>query len=180
MAIYCTTGIGSYENADCLDPNPQDGGIKYLIVADADIEDYITDPTSATQWQDAIDNGQVEIVGPLLAEIPEASPNTQRTTSCAPAKTVQKARTLSFEDYNTSKENTEFYNDLIANSLGFKFGYVDCNDSFYGFLEDVSFDVTRIHEQENDTGTTKWVGSIAWNKLEEEVPTDFPTNIVFG
>lgn len=185
MQSVCSIGVPGFQSPDCGTPKPRQGGIKYLIIADIEIEDAgfatpISDLTDSLQWQAALDAGNVEVIGPIMGDVPQATPNTQRVSSCSPAKPISYNRILNLQDFETTKDNTSFYNDAVGNSLGFKWCYVDCENQVYGFISDGTLDVSRIIEAENDTGAQKWQGTFGYIKLEEEVPVAFPQDIAWS
>lgn len=88
------------------------GGI--LAVAIMKCNHGITDFTSASQWQAAIDAGNVKIIKNIKAALPEASPVTGENPLACGAETILDLldNTLTWKDFNVHPLNDDFYQQL--------------------------------------------------------------------
>lgn len=170
MPVSCTTGVSAYTSPDCNRPVPEEGGVRFLIWLS---EDYTTtDFTNQAQWQADIDAGNIEILGPVVGSVPAATANSKKVDSCVPPQVTTYTRSVAFRDYNTSVDNTTFYNNTISNAAGQLFGYVSCAGKFYGPVTSPSLDVTRQIDENAEDGDTYWGGTVSYIKLTEETPVD--------
>jgi hypothetical protein len=144
--------------------------VRYLVFLDPD--HTITDFTNQSLWQTNLDNGNVEIIGPLVGSVPAATANKKKVDSCVPPAVTSYLRQIAFRDFNTTNDNTTFYNNTVANAAGLKFGYVTCSEHFFGDIDNPALDVTRQIDENAEDGDQFWGGTVEYIKLTEETPVD--------
>lgn len=88
------------------------GGIDAVAILDCD--HVITDFTSQTQLQAAIDSGKMKVIKGIRAEIPEASPVESLNPVACGAENITDTynRMITWADANVSNANITFYNGL--------------------------------------------------------------------
>lgn len=152
------------------------GGIKALAFIVCDYT--FTDIEDAAEWATAITAGNVVLTKELMGELPRASPNKKRVSSCSAERTIGYTRTVAFVDYNTDPNwngatptvlDTTFWNTLLANPNKYKFGYYTCDGTFYGPVNDFTIDVSNVIPPDN-TDVQRWEGTIEFNSLTNLAP----------
>jgi hypothetical protein len=154
----------------------RNGGIKALAFIACDYE--FTDITDAAEWATAIGANNVVLTGELMAELPRASPNKKRVSSCSAERTIGYTRTIAFVDYNTdpnwnagspTTRDTTFWNTLLANPNKFKMAYYTCDGAIYGVVNDFTIDVSNVIPSDN-TDVMRWEGTIEFTGLNNLAP----------
>ena len=127
----------------------------------------ITDFTSATQINAAINNGSLKLIEPVVAEIPAASPVEGANPSGCGAATILDSfdRTVKFTDYNVTADNIDFFNALNRRKT-FLVVY-HCADQKLTVIEDavswVAFRISPANEREKQS----WDVTGKWTSLDE-------------
>lgn len=173
---YCVGSIPAYTNPACQ-PALRAGGAPKVIFADCDIEDYITDLTDATMWQDAIDAGQVVIVQNVLGDLAAPSDTTALISSALLEVVTQRQWTLNVQDYNVEQTTTAaFWDDILQNSANRKFAFVDGAGKVHAWADDVTSSVAL--QIPNDKRNSQFFGgAINWLSLTHLPTATFPTTL---
>lgn len=150
------------------------GGIPYIVALNCEYSPTDAELESPAYWCSllAIIPAPVVSISPvLLGEKPDSTFTEEQQSSCSPPEitgqtnkitfstteldnTVTGLRTTWFKDYN-------YWLDLNANYRRYKFGYIDCEGYFYGFLTDVSFKAWTVKPQ-LATSREMWKGEMSW------------------
>lgn len=171
----CVYGCGSltdYPERGCTE-SLLVGGISYLFVKECG---YEFDESSAGEWNTAISNGKVRVVGPVLGSKSEASFTTRKIDSCNPERVGAAVRSVTFQDHNPNINVDAFYNDLLSQAQNFDFGYMDCNDRFYGWTS-FSFQGSRVHDDSAQDGASYVSGSVSYTGITDLEPIDMPVGV---
>lgn len=155
------------------------GGISALAILKCDHS--ITDFTSASQWQDAIDAGEVKIIKQIKATIGEASPvNGENPVPCGSETILDLLdQTITWKDFNVHSLNDDFYQQLNLAKRSVAWFYCEedeirvvdtCNVTFAA-LPPSSPESNREKQFYNVTG--------AWTSSPDEFPVLYtaPTGI---
>lgn len=141
------------------------GGISKFVFVKCDyvFEDY----TSRTEWEAAVESGDVVFSGLLLAQKPKGTFTKKRISSCAPEQLVGKENQVTFQDYNSDPaacKDITFWNTIVNASSSYQWGYYTCDGYFYGLVDEFSIEVDQVIE-DNSTGNIFFDGTISWLNL---------------
>lgn len=169
----CGITLPTFAGGGC-NITPRKGGIKRLVFASCDVE--FDDITDLQEWQDFIDYDKIHATGEILGDIPEASFEEKKLSSCKPAQPTGASNTINFEDYNADLEGAseiDAYNDAIENQGNMIVGYTDCDDNFYGFIGNFSLKASAVRDQDVK-GNTYVKGTITYDSLTMIAPVSIP------
>lgn len=150
------------------------GGIKRLIYASCDIT--FADLTDLNEWQEFIDYDKIHASGEILGSKPKGTFEKKKVASCRAEQIVGGTKVINFSDYNaddTAFLDYGFYNSIMTNHGNMVVGYVDCNDNFYGWIENFSAEIDDERE-EDVKGNTFFAGSLTYEAIEMIVPVNIP------
>lgn len=177
---YCATSQLTYPNQDCAPLNAA-GGAYLVIFRDCSVVGYADlddDPTNATVWQDAIDDGVVTIAR-VVGSLGAPSSTKQLQVSNASEVTTQKEWSLAVKDYNAGTSGVhEYWDDQGTNSQGRKFGFVTSDGKFHGWADSPVCDVS-LQIPESNKEAQFYGGNITWLSLTHLPKYTFPTNLAF-
>lgn len=146
------------------------GGIKYFTFVKCDYT--FTDISDVEEWAGAITGGDAVLSGYLLAQKPKGTFTKKRIASCQPEAVTGVEKSITFQDYNTDTVTApgpgcklyDFWNAIQINPGGYKFGYVTCDNMFYGLINDIQVELDEVIEDSNN-GNTFIDGTIFWNQI---------------
>lgn len=146
------------------------GGVSRLIFADCALK--FTDITDPAEWCRYVVGGRITVSNPVTGDVPKPSFQKRRISSCGSETVTGIERTLNFKDLLADElayTDYDFWNTILLNSSAYQFGYLTCDGKFYGFVENMSIEVSNVRE-ETDTGVTMWEGSLMWTRFDELKP----------
>lgn len=110
MSIYCPNNLGDHEELACYDIVKGGIGAVGILFSGHGITDF----TDETQYQDAIDNGKLKIIGGIRGQMPEGSPvEVPNPKEYGPANIIAGYdRTFTWTDGAVTADNSTFYNEL--------------------------------------------------------------------
>jgi hypothetical protein len=136
----------------------------------------ITDPSSEVELAALKAAGKLKFVRNIKGGLDEPSALTiDSTTSCGTSKTINYDRTFTFLDYKTSKEVTEWYNEVVDLSFG---GALlrGCDGTLTYINAEVK--ITAALSGENNNAVAKFItGTLAWRSKYNPVPYTEPDGI---
>lgn len=150
------------------------GGVKHLVFAHCSVS--ISDFYDLAQWCKYINEGKIVLSNELLANKPEAEAINRKLYTCAPDNYTGSIRTIAFQDFNGDNvynDDYNFWNYLLKESPNYQFGWITCDDYFYGFDKDFNLEVSNQIEEEN-TGLAFWVGKVRWTSFYDTEPVFIP------
>lgn len=174
--FLCNQDLGDWLNPNCAQPRPLDGGIEYIVVAVGDIESHpttpITDPSVKAQWTAAIDAGNVILIGPVLGQKAAASTATKKLSSAVPPAPTNQTHSVTWQDFNTTKDNTDNYRNLMETGASRAIGYITAHgwpaSSFFrGWATNGSIISSEVIEANSEDGSVMWEGSVNWDRMGE-------------
>ena len=113
MAIACSYNCTDLDNHDKVQCGAfPKGGISTIAILECD--HVITDFSSATQWQDAIDDRDAVLIEPIRGIVPEFSEVVGvNPTACGSQDILDGFdATMTWMDFNVNSSNDNFYNEL--------------------------------------------------------------------
>lgn len=173
---YCYTLEGYPTGSDCDTQDEYLSG--WSAVGLLACGTTVTDPSDGEELQGLIDAGSLIIVNNIKGGLDEPSALTiDPTTSCGVTKTINYDRTFTWEDYKTSKEVVEWYNEMKANNYGGALLY-GCDGTVTYINQELR--MTAALSGENNNSVAKRIGAqLAWRDINDPVPYDAPAGI-FG
>lgn len=151
------------------------GGIRKFAFIKCDYT--FTNIADALEWETAIANGDVIGSGLVLAQKPKGSFTKKRIASCEPEAVVGAEKSITFQDYNTDTVtgpggvlHYDFWNTILQQPQNFLFAYYTCDKWLTGPITDFQIEIDEVIE-DNDTGNTYFDGTITWNDVLMNVPT---------
>lgn len=161
-----------YSNACKVDP--KGGGISRIFFVKCTYE--FTDITDQTEWDNALDSGDVVMTGLLKAGKAKGTASKKKVDSCSPERVVSWERCIQFQDYNSDDltgdyQEYEFWNTIQDTPEAYQFGWITCDNRLYGPIDRFTIEVDEVIEDE-DKGNTFFDGSICWDTMDMPVPTD--------
>lgn len=151
------------------------GGIRKFAFIKCDYT--FTDISDPAEWTTAIANGDVIGSGLVLAQKPKGSFTKKRIASCEPEAVVGAEKSITFQDYNTDTVtgpggvlHYDFWNTILQQPQNFLFAYYTCDQYLTGPVTDFQLEIDEVIE-DNDTGNTYFDGTITWNDVLMNVPT---------
>jgi len=140
-----------------------------LIFAKCDYT--FTDITDLNEWDTAITANEIHSSGEILAQKPKGSFEKQRYASCIPERSVNGTKSITLKDYNADPTFGEFdfWNGVIADQDTLVFGFIDCEDNFYGWFEDWSLELDNVIPETTEEANY-FDGSIEFEELTMTKP----------
>ena len=169
----CVTPIPAYPNGGC-EVVTRKGGVARVVFKQCDYE--FADILDLGEWTTAITAQSVAASGKIVGNKPKGTSTSLRVDSCSPEQKVQGTKTLQIFDYNSDNTNFaeyDFWNYIQANRSSLSVGYIDCDENFYGWIENFSVDLDDVREDSVD-GRTFFDILLTWNGLLMEKPTNIP------
>jgi hypothetical protein len=166
----CDSAIPSHNCDPCAD---REHG---RIQAVAYVKDSYTflDPESATEWELAIQNGDVILIPAVHGSLPEPSEKLGTGYGKATETLLGFEYALQYFDPNYA-ENCDFYNAL-KRSQGYKLMY---KTETLGHLTDVTVTVIPKQPVEDDLNAeVVWVVTVKWKDSDHPCPFVFPESVL--
>lgn len=170
---YQCTDLPNHEQVICGEYLK--GGISSIGILECDHS--ITDFTSAVQATTAINNNQLTIIEPVVGEVPAPSPVEGTNPSGCGSATILDSfdRTATWNDYNVSDSNVNFYNALNRRKAYLVLYH--CNDDNITVVDQsVSFSAMRIVPN-NQREKQYFQVTAKWTSLDEAAIYDAPAGI---
>lgn len=151
------------------------GGQNFIGILECDHS--ITDFTSAAQLITAINNNDLTLIGPVVAEIPAASPvEGANPSGCGPATILDSfERSVTWTDYNVSNDIIEFYNALNRRKT-FLIVY-HCASQMMTVIEVAVSFVAFRSSPVRDTEKQFFTVTAKWTALDEAFLFDAPAGV---
>lgn len=151
------------------------GGIKQFVIVKCSYT--FDDITSIVEWETAVAAGNVVISGQVLGQKPKGTFTKKRISSCSPESIVGAEKQITFQDYNVGNNYTsnahcaayDFWNTILTEASSYQFGYITCDNLFYGLINDFQIEIDEVIE-DNNTGSTYFDGTILWNQVQMICP----------
>lgn len=169
----CATTVPQAPGAGC-DITTRKGGIKRLIFAACDLT--LNDPTDLAEWALAIAANKIHASGEILGSKPKGTFTKKKVASCQPETVVGGEKTINFSDYNAdlaAASDYDFWNGIFTKQRRLVFGYIDCDDNFYGFIPNWALEVDDTRE-EDVKGNTFFEGVITYESTTMTKPIYIP------
>lgn len=150
------------------------GGIKRFAFAKCTVD--FTLITDLAEWQTLMTAGDVRLTGDIKGQKPKGSFTKKKVTSCSPEIVTGSQKSVTYQDYNsddTAFTDYAFYNAMIAQQGQWVFGYVTCDDLFYGFTGNFTVEVDDVREEDVKDNTYFDV-AIMYEQLLMTVPVKIP------
>lgn len=173
---YCPTDLPTHDQVNCDNYFP--GGITELIIFNSDAN--ITDPSDETQINNELNAGNAFHVKDIHGEVPEPSEKTVNDPTDNSAVLLSFDRTISWQDWNVTQDNDNFYNELNK-FRGQVLLYEVLNDGT-GRVTWISDFVTFMAKRtvpQSDGEMQSWTVQGAWSAFDSPQIADIPTGI-FG
>lgn len=181
--VYCIQR--AFCNDDCATTVPQapgtgctittrKGGMKRLVFAACDYT--FVDITDLVEWQAALLANKIHASGEILGSKPKGSFTKKKVASCRPEQVVGGEKVINFSDYNADLAaftDYDFWNQIFVKQLQLVFGYLDCDDNFYGFIPNWSLEIDDTRE-EDVKGNTFFEGVITYESTTMQKPIYIP------
>lgn len=172
---YCCDALGTHEVICASDKRK--GGISALVLIKTD-QTTITDWTSATQWNTAIANGDVNIIEEISAEYPQATPiETESHVGCGPDNELDGfTHVLNATDRAVTANNDRYYEDV--NTCRWHLGYFDCQkngDDKIWIVEEnlVTVVVTPAIIEKGSQTVQRYAITATWVSNADEFPRQY-------
>jgi len=161
------------------------GGVDAVIVLECGHS--ITDPSNATQINDAITAGKATLIEAVKYSVEAASPiEIDSDVACQAPRTINYDRAGTYLDANVSDINIDFYNEL---NDGRNFGGLilhECDADEITWIDDaVRFSGSRVIPNDNND-RQRFEGGFKWKSLVEgsirqatKQPSPSPTHFTF-
>ena len=149
-------------------------GVSRIIVASCEI--VFNSLSDLEEWADFITANKIHASGMVLGQKPKGSYTKQKLASCKPEQVTGGTHTITFKDYNSDLEDGadyDFWKFVQDNQNNLKFGYIDCNDNFYGFIENFSADIDDVRG-ENSEEAMYFDGTLTWLSKTIVKPINIP------
>lgn len=152
------------------------GGIKQFAFVKCDYT--FEDISDVAEWTAAVAAGDAVLSGFILGQKPKGTFTKKRIASCQPEGVVGAEKQLTFQDYNTDTVTVApnpaclaytFWNTILTNPGGYKFGYLTCDNQFYGLVNDFQIEIDEVIEDTNN-GSVYFDGTMFWNSIEMLCP----------
>ncbi len=136
----------------------------------------ITDPSSAIELEALVASGALKFIKNIKGGLDEPSALTiDSTTSCGTSKTINYDRTFTFQDFKTSKEVVEWYNEAV--DLSFGGALLRGCDGTLTYI-DAEVKITAALSGENNNAVAKFItGTLSWRSKYNPVPFVEPAGI---
>lgn len=174
--VSCTVTVPTYPNAGC-DVVTRPAGAKKLVFMACD--QTFANITDLEEWADKIAANKLHASGECNISKPKGSLTKKKLVSCRPEQVTGGTRTLNFTDPNADNETFgeyTFWNFIQQNQNKLVFGYVTCDDLFYGFKPTggtgtagdltqfaIDLDDTRVEDSNENAqieGTITWLDKL--------------------
>lgn len=129
----------------------------------------ITDPSDDTELDALVAAGKLIIINGIKGGIDEPSALTiDPTTSCGITKTINYDRTFTWEDYKTSTEVVQWYNDNKVKQYGgaLLFG---C-DGFTTYINKALKMTAALSGENSNAAPKRITAQLAWRDINDPVP----------
>jgi hypothetical protein len=177
-AAACAVSVPPAYTAGCGVTQRQ-GGVHRLVFIACDYT--FTDITDPAEWAQAITDGDVVISGALLGQKPKGTATKKKTSSCAPEAVVGYERSITAQDFNADPNydlggiaatyrDFAFWNTLMQNSAKYKFGFVTCDQRFYGVFNNFTLEADQVIP-ESSTDPMYWDVAVAFSGITLPEPT---------
>lgn len=152
------------------------GGIKQFAIVKCSYT--FADISDREEWEAAITAGNAVISGQVLGQKPKGTFTKKRISSCSPESIVGAEKQITFQDYNVGNVYAanahcaayNFWNTVLTEASSYQFGYITCDNLFYGLVTDFQIEIDEVIE-DNNTGSTYFDGTILWNQVQMICPT---------
>lgn len=171
--VSCTTTIPITAGTGCKVVTRK-GGIKRFVYAKCTVS--FEDIEDLAEWQTLMTAGTIRMTGDVKGQKPKGSFTKKKVTSCSPEVVTGSTKTVTYQDFNsddTGFTDYAFYNALIANQSAWVFGYVTCDDLFYGFIANFSVELDDVREEDVKDNTYFDI-SLMYEQLLMTVPVKIP------
>lgn len=170
----CTVNVPCPLNVGCS-IETRAGGIKRFAIVSCGYE--FQDITSVAEWTAAVASGDVAISGVVLGQKPKGTFTKKRISSCSPEAITGAEKQITFQDYNVGNNYAQnahcaaytFWNTILSNPESYQFGYITCDNLFYGLVTDFQIEIDEVIEDTN-LGSTYFDGTILWNDIQMICP----------
>lgn len=128
--------------------------------------------TDLAEWETKVNAGEIVFSGQVLGQKPKGTATKKKLASCVPERVTNVTRQLQFTDANADNDaftDYDFWNDKFENQDAFVFGYLTCEEYFYGFFNRWSLEVDDTREP-NSEDEFKWDGTIQYLDLTAKKP----------
>ena len=149
MPIACSYNCIDLDNHDKIQCGKfPKGGISTMAILECD--HTITDFSSATQWQDAIDDREAVLIEPIRGIFPEAAEIVGvNPTACGSQDILDGFdNTFTWMDFNVSSSNDNFYNEVNQRS-SFLVWY-ECDTDKIRVVELVTTFIVKLNQPESN------------------------------
>lgn len=134
------------------------------------------DITDLAEWTTKMTAHTVHASAEIKGSKPKGSFNRKKLASCRPEKVVSGQKSIAFTDSNadnTTFADYDFWNHIMENQETLQFGYVTCDDLFYGFIGDFSLEIDDVRT-DTDQDEMVFDGTINWSSVQMETPVSIP------
>lgn len=162
--------------------NIRPGGIRHIVFAPCSLR--FKNIYNLNEWAEYVLKGDIVISSPLVGQKAKGSFTKKRVNSCQPEVVIGIERSITFMDHNADLleySDFNFYNQIQANPNLYQFGFITCNNEFYGFIDTFSIEVDLVIE-DNNNGNSFWDGTISWQGFDMPTPLNIPglVNVLMG
>lgn len=173
MAILCSSNCAANPvglGGSGCDITTRTAGIDRLVWARCDIE--FTLITDLSEWETKMGDGEIVFSGPVLGQKTKGTFTKKKLASCYPERVTGVTRNIAWKDANadnTDFTDYDFYNDKQANQGKLVFGYLTCEELFYGFFSRWSIEVDDVRVENSDE-EFNWDGVVQYLDLTAKKP----------
>jgi len=149
-------------------------GIKRVIFGRCDIT--FLDLQDLDEWAAKLTANEIHATGDILGSKPKGSTTKKKLASCRPQQVTGGTKSIAFTDSNSDNTNFTdyaFYNSVQLNSGGMVFGYITCDDLFYGWFSDFSAEVDDVRSESNEEEMV-FDMTLEYNAIQMMVPVLIP------
>lgn len=146
----CAVDIPQFPEAGC-EIVTRPSGIKRVIFARCDT--VFLDLTDTAEWETKLTAHEVHATGLIKGAKPKGSFTKKKLDSCSPEKVTGGTKTINFTDANSDNATMadyDFYNHHQTNAGNEVFGYLTCDELFYGWFSDFSIELDDVRTDNSD------------------------------